>query len=62
MKWEDIQQFVRILCFMASGALVNAGQLDAANGETLGGALLGVASVAWWFIWNRFFKKPAPSA
>ena len=59
MKWEDIQQFARIICFMVAGWLGNAGGLDPSNVETVGGALLALASVAWWFVWNRFFKKPA---
>jgi hypothetical protein len=57
MTWDNVQQIARILAYGVSGYLVNAGQLDPANGETLGGALLGLLSVAWWFFWNR--KKEA---
>jgi hypothetical protein len=53
MTWDNVQQIARILAYGVSGYLVNAGQLDPANGETLGGALLGLLSVAWWFFWNR---------
>ena len=53
MSWDNIQQLVRILAYGAAGWLVNAGHLDPSNGETLGGALLGLASVAWWWFWNR---------
>jgi hypothetical protein len=52
-SWDDIQQLVRIVAYMASGWLVSIGQLDVANGETLGGALLALASVVWWWFWNR---------
>ena len=57
MTWDDIQQIIRIVAYAISGFLVSAGQLDPAHGETLGGALLGLASVGWWWFWNR--KKPA---
>ena len=53
MKWDDIQQVVRILAFMVAGFLGERGGLDPANIETLGGAFLALASVAWWFFWNR---------
>lgn len=53
MGWNDIQQIARIIAYAASGFLVNAGQLDPANGETLGGAILAILSVAWWWFWNR---------
>lgn len=53
MKWEDIQQVVRILAFMVAGFLGERGGLDPANVETLGGALLAIASVVWWWFWNR---------
>lgn len=53
MTWDNVQQFARILAYGASGYLVNAGQLDPANGETLGGAILALLSVGWWFFWNR---------
>lgn len=57
-SWDDIQQIVRIVAYMISGWLVSLGHLDIANGETLGGAILAVASVAWWWFWNRR-GKPA---
>jgi hypothetical protein len=57
MTWDNVQQIARILAYGVSGYLVNAGQLEPANFETLGGALLGLLSVAWWFFWNR--KKEA---
>lgn len=57
MNWNDIQQVVRILAYAAAGWLGAKGGLDPANVETLGGALLGLVSVAWWFFWNRKAAK-----
>lgn len=58
MNWNDIQQIVRIVLYGAAGWLVNAGQLDAANAETLAGGALAIVSVAWWWFWNRKAVKP----
>lgn len=59
MQWEDIQQFVRKAADMAAGALVIAGGLDPSHVSTISGIIMGVASIVWWFVWNRWFKKPA---
>lgn len=62
MQWEDIQQFVRKAADWAAGALVLAGGFDPSHASTISGILVGVASLVWWFAWNRFFKKPAVAA
>lgn len=53
MNWNDIQQIVRIVMYGAAGWLGAAGGLDPANVETLGGALVALVSVGWWWFWNR---------
>jgi hypothetical protein len=53
MNWNDIQQIVRIVAFAVAGWLGNAGGLDPANTETLAGAFIALASVGWWWFWNR---------
>ena len=58
MNWDSVQQLIRIVLQFLSGFLVGKGILDAANAEVLTGALLSLASVAWWYFWNRK-AKPA---
>lgn len=58
MKWDDVQQLVRKVADWASGALVTAGGFEAAHGETITGIIMGVASLVWWFVWNKWLKKP----
>lgn len=53
ISWDDTQQLFRIGAYALAGWLGARGNLDPANIETLGGALLGLASVAWWWFWNR---------
>jgi hypothetical protein len=57
MNWNDVQQIARIVAYAAAGWLGAKGGLDPANVETLGGAILGIVSVAWWFFWNRKVVK-----
>lgn len=59
MQWEDIQQLVRKVADFAAGALVTAGGFEVAQGETISGIIMGVASLVWWFVWNKWLKKPA---
>lgn len=53
MTWDSVQQIIRIVLQFLSGLLVGKGILDATNAEIFSGALLSLASVAWWFVWNR---------
>jgi hypothetical protein len=62
VKWEDVQQFIRKAADWAAGALVAWGGFDVAQGETISGILMGLASLIWWLIWNKWLKKPAASA
>ena len=61
MNWDTVQQFVRILLQLIAGALVQRGYITAEMGVTLTGALLSVAGIAWWAIWQRGRVDP-PSA
>lgn len=53
MNWNDIQQIVRIAAYGVAGWLANAGGLDPSNTETLAGGIIALASVGWWWFWNR---------
>jgi hypothetical protein len=62
MEWEDIQQFVRKGADWAAGALVVAGGFDPSQAPTISGIIVGIASLAWWWAWNKWLKKPAKAA
>lgn len=53
MTWDTAQQFVRIGLQLGAGALVSKGILTEEMAETATGALLSLAGVAWWALWNR---------
>lgn len=59
MNWDTVQQLVRIVLQFLAGILVTKGIIDEANAVTLVGALVSLASVIWWAVWN---KKAAPSS
>lgn len=53
ITWDTAQQFVRIGLQLASGALVQRGWLNEEMATTATGAVLSLAGVAWWAVWNR---------
>ena len=53
MTWDTAQQFVRIGLQLVAGALVSKGILTEEMAATATGALLSLAGVAWWALWNR---------
>lgn len=57
MNWDTVQQFVRILMQLAAGWLVNQGIITADMSTTLVGAIVSVAGIAWWALWER--SRPA---
>lgn len=59
MDWNTVQQLLRILLQLGSGALISKGVLTEEMAATLTGGVISVASVVWWLAWN---KKTAPSS
>jgi hypothetical protein len=57
MQWDTVQQFIRILLQFAAGWLVQKGYINADMAVTFTGAMLSLAGIAWWAIWNR--TRPA---
>lgn len=53
MNWDTVQQLVRILMQIVGTALVTYGYLDEANAAALTGAVVSIAGVAWWALWER---------
>lgn len=55
MKWDNIQQLLRIAMYMAGGHLVAEGYLeDDAAVEAMVGAVVTLGGLAWWAYWNKF--------
>lgn len=57
MKWDTIQQLIRILAQMGGAALVTNGMLTEDMATQLTGGVMALASVAWWIFWE---SKRAP--
>lgn len=58
MKWDDVQQVLRIVIYAVAGYFFGDGVV---NGELFQSAVAGLMSVgnfAWWFIWNRGRDNP----
>lgn len=53
MNWDTIQQIIRIAMQFIAGVLVSLGYLNQEMAAQLSGAVLSLAGVAWWTIWNR---------
>ena len=53
VTWDMIQQLVRILMQFVGGTLVAKGVITEEIAAQLSGAVLSLASVAWWLLWNR---------
>lgn len=59
MDWNTIQQFVRIVLQFGAGFLVQSGLITADMQTTLVGALMSIAGVVWWIVWDRNRKAAA---
>jgi hypothetical protein len=57
MNWDDVQQVARKVGDMVAGILVTYGVATADNLYLWAGAVTGVVSLGWWYIWNR--TRPA---
>ena len=53
MNWDTIQQFVRIILQFGAGVLVTNGVITAEMQTTLVGALMSIAGIVWWAVWER---------
>ena len=53
MKWDTVQQFVRMGLQAGAGALVAKGYINESAAEALVGGALSLSSVAWWMVWER---------
>ena len=53
MTWDDGQQLIRKLSDALAGVLVTYGAITADMTVLVAGAIAGVASLVWWYIWNR---------
>lgn len=57
MSWDTVQQLLRIILQVAAGFVVGQGYLNAEMATTATGAIMSLAGVIWWAVWNN--KKPA---
>lgn len=53
MNWDSAQQLLRIILQVGAGALVSKGILTEEMAATAIGAVLSLAGVVWWAVWNR---------
>ena len=53
MDWNTIQQLVRIVLQFGAGVLVTNGVITSEMQTTLVGALMSIAGVVWWIVWER---------
>ena len=53
MNWDDAQQLIRKLADAVAGVLVTYAAITADMVMLWSGAIAGVLSVGWWYIWNR---------
>lgn len=60
MNWDTAQQFVRILLQFGAGLLVSNGIITADMQTSLVGALMSLAGIVWWAVWDR--KRKVASA
>jgi len=51
--WDTVQQLLRIGLQIGAGALVSKGVLTEEMAATASGAVLSLAGVVWWAVWNR---------
>ena len=60
MDWETSQQLIRKISDAIAGGLVMYGAVTADMVTLVSGAVFGVVSLGWWWIWNR--TRPAAEA
>jgi hypothetical protein len=57
MSFDDVQQIIRKMGDVIAGSLLTYGVATADNVYMWAGAITGVLSLGWWYIWNR--TRPA---
>lgn len=53
MTWDSVQQLIRIVMQIIAGALISKGVMTDAIATQLTGAIMSLAGVAWWFVWEK---------
>jgi hypothetical protein len=62
MTWDTVQQLVRIVLQIAAGWLMSQGYITAEMETTLVGALVSIAGIVWWTLWERGRAPAKPGA
>lgn len=57
LTWDSVQQLIRIVMQIIAGALISKGVMTDAIATQLTGAVMSLAGVVWWFIWDKNNKK-----
>ena len=52
MKWDSVQQLIRIVIQIAAGALVSRGFITEDLATQLTGGVMSLATVVWWMFWE----------
>ena len=60
MNWDTLQQLIRIVMQLVAGWLLSSGWITADMATGLVGAVVTLAGVAWWALWER--SRPADKA
>ena len=50
MKWDTLQQLIRIVGYSAGAALLGDGVADSQQFQAALGGLISIASFGWWFV------------
>ena len=53
MAWDQVQQYVRIIVYGASGFMAGRGWISEGESELIGGVVLAVCTLAWTVYWNK---------
>lgn len=53
MKWDSVQQFIRIGMQMVASALVTQGYLNEDVAMQFSAGVVSIAGVVWWYYWNK---------
>lgn len=57
MTSETVQQYIRVLIYMACGAAVQYGWITSDNKTVIAGVLVNIANLAWTIYGTRFIAK-----
>lgn len=58
--WNSIQQMVRIVMQIVAGFLAGQGIITESMTETVIGAGVSLAAIAWWIVWERHREGAEP--